>query len=243
MSDKDKKAIQVNWRAVGRFLFAVLKFVRWPLSLYLIAQLPNYWQSVHPDWELLLKYVNVAIWPFVVLCILRAVHGSLPGLMDRLAELSIFGGRAKFNKAQGQANDDQGEDLRGLAPDASEPNTKTANDFQITDDDTHALLTSYDAAVAFAQVYGTIFGTQINALRLLVDYPDGLKRADLDDILKEHKRRSNGKGFDNMVTFMQYPMRNTLVRYDDEKYQLTIAGFYFLAFLHKSELLDRPKDW
>lgn len=249
MAKADKKMIAVNWPMIGRFFLRVLKFIKWPVTLlgitYLLVTSSHFWRENHINWELLLKYVDVVIWPLVVLVVLWRIRPYLPGLFARLEGFNFPGGNAKFGKAQEQVADSQADELKEIAPDASEPNTKPGAEYQITDDNTHALLTSYDAAVAYAQVYANIFGTQLDILRRLVDYTAGLKVEDLEDILKEHRRRSNGKGFESLIGLMQFLMHNTLVLYEDDtqKYKLTIAGFYFLAFLHKAELLERSKEW
>jgi hypothetical protein len=248
MAEIDKKLVSINWMGVRRLLLGVLNFAKWPATLigavYILATVPEHWRGIHADWDLLLKYLDVLAWPIVALCVLLHVRPGLPSLMGRLEELKVPGGNARFSKAQEQG-DTQGEELKEIAPDASEPNTKALADFQITDDSTHAGLTSYEAATAYAQIYADIFGTQIEVLRRLLDYTDGVKREDFADILKKHEIRSEGKGFDSILPFMEYLLRNTLIRYEDETrtYQLTIAGYYFLVFLHKAELLEKPKDF
>lgn len=248
MAKPEKKIITINWRALGAFLSSLLKFVKWPLTLiaitYLAVKMPDY-SNLLVNWDLLLRYIDVVIWPLVVVGALWFIKPNLPNLMDRLEELNLLGNNAKFSKKQNQATETQADELKEIDPDAPKPTTKTAADLQIADDGTHILLTSYEAAVAYAQVYADIFGTQIDALRRLVDYTDGLKSDGFSDILEDHKRHSNGKGYSDIVPFMQFLLRNTLVLYQakTQTYQLTNAGYYFLVYLYKAELLDRPKGW
>ncbi len=197
------------------------------------------------NWDLILKYIDVIIWPLVVVGALWFIKPNLPNLLDRLEELNLLGNKAKFGKKQNQETETQADELKGIDPDAPKPNTKTNADFQIADDETHGLLSSYEAAVAYAQVYEDIFGTQIDALRRLFDYTNGLKPDGFGDILEEHQRRSKGKGFTDVVPFMQFLLRNTLALHDSKTntYQLTNAGYYFLVYLYKTGQLDKPKGW
>lgn len=244
-----KKIITINWRELGSVLLAILSFVKWPVTLivivYAIKAIPDYANGIRINWDLLLRYIDVIIWPTVVVGALWFMKPNLPNLLDRLEELNIFGNNARFGKKQNQETETQAEELKEINPNASKPTEKTNADFQIADDNTHNSLSSYEAAVAFAQVYADIFGTQIDALRRLNDYRDGLKAEGFNDILEEHKRLSKGKGFNDIVPFMQFLLRNTLVLFEAETqtYQLTNAGYYFLVYLYRAELLERPISW
>lgn len=248
MTKPIKKILTVNWDVLGSVIISLVKFVKWPFTLilisYLIINIPDY-SSVNVNWELLLRYIDVVIWPLVVVGAIWFIKPNLPNLLDRLEELNIFGNNAKFTKKQNQVTETQADELKDIDPDAPKVTTKTSADFQIADDETHALLTSYDAAIAYAQVYDSIFGTQINALRSLLDYTGGLSPSDLSSILEEHKRLSNGKAYTDIIPFMQFLVRNTLVLYEPKAqvYQLTNAGYYFLVYLYKSGLLEKPKGW
>lgn len=248
MTRANKKIITINWQALGSSIISIIKFVKWPLTLffitYLLLTVPNY-AKVDMDWELILKYINVLIWPLVIVGALWFIKPNLPNLLDRLEELNLLGNNAKFAKRQNQVTETQADELKELDPDASKVTTKTLADFQIADDETHILLTSYNAAIAYVQVYADIFGTQIYTLRTLLDYKDGLKASDLSTILEDHKRLSSNKGHASIVSFMQFLVRNTLAIHNPttQVYQLTNAGYYFLVFLYKAELLDRSKSW
>lgn len=249
MAKLDSKLTSINWKALGNLLLALFKFIKWPLTLlaitYLVVSIPKYGDDFRINTELILRYVDVVIWPLVVVGALWFVKPNLPNLLDRLEELNLLGNKAKFGKKQNQDTETQADELKGLDPDAPKPNTKTNADFQIADDETHSLLTSYEAAIAYAQVYEDIFGTQIDTLRRLFDYTNGLKPDGFSDILEEHQRRSKGKGYTDVVPFMQFLLRNTLVLYDSKAntYQLTNAGYYFLVYLYKAELLNKYKVW
>ena len=249
MVKAEKKIITVNWKALGNSLLAIIRFVKWPATLifvtYLIVTVPDYASGTQVNWDLILKYIDVVIWPVVAVGALWFIKPNLPNLLDRLEELNLFGNNAKFSKKQNQENETQADELKEIDPDASKPTTKTNADFQIADDETHGLLSSYEAAIAYAQVYDDIFGTQIDALRRLLDYGNGLKATGFTDLLEEHQQRSKGKGFTDTVPFMQFLLRNTLALFESETetYQLTNAGYYFLVYLYKTEQLEKPKGW
>lgn len=249
MAKAEKKIITINWQVLGSFLSAVLRFIKWPVTLivitFLIVKISDYAHGVQINWDLILKYIDVIIWPAVVVGALWFIKPNLPNLLDRLEELNLLGNNAKFSKKQNQETENQADELKEIDPDAPKPTTKTNADFQVADDETHTLLSSYEAAVAYAQVYADIFGTQIDALRRLLDYSAGLKNDGFADILAEHQRRSKGKGYTDVVPFMQFLLRNTLALFDTktQTYQLTNAGYYFLVYLYKAGLLERPKGW
>lgn len=249
MAKPEKKIISINWQALGDFLGKILRFLKWPVTLivitYLIVKVPDYGDDFHLNAELILRYIDVIIWPLVVVGALWFIKPNLPDLLDRMEELNLLGNKAKFGKKQNQETETQADELKELDPEAPKPNTQTNADFQIADDETHSLLSSYEAAIAYAQVYEDIFGTQIDALRRLFDYTNGLKPDGFADIIEEHQRRSKGKGFTDVVPFMQFLLRNTLVLHDSKTntYQLTNAGYYFLVYLYKAGFLDKPKGW
>lgn len=244
-----KKLTVFNWRAVCPTILSVIKIIKWPFTLvviiYLIVSVPGHTGGMRVNWDLLLRYVDVIIWPLVVIGTVWFIKPDLPALLGRLEELNLLGNNAKFTKKQNQITETQADELKAIASDAPSATTKTATDFQVADDETHNLLTSYDAAVAYAQVYEDIFGTQIRVLRTLLDYKSGLKPTQLSSLLEEHMRLSNGKGYSDIVSFMQFLLRNTLVIHDPKTqiYQLTNAGYYFLVYLYKTEQLDKPKLW
>lgn len=249
MAKQEKKIITINWQALGDFLGKVLNFLKWPVTLiviaYLLVKIPDYGDNFHLNAELILRYIDVIIWPLVVVGALWFIKPNLPNLLDRLEELNLLGNKAKFGKKQSQETENQADELKEIDPDAPKPATNTTTDFQIADDETHALLTSYEAAIAYMQVYLNIFGTQIEALKLLASYTDGLKASDFADLLEKHRRLSGGKGFNNIVPYMEFLVQNILVLYEPkiQAFKLTNAGYYFLVFLAKAELLDKPKEW
>lgn len=249
MAKQAQKIISIDWHTLGGLFLALVKFLRWPVTLllttYLIIAIPDYTRELRIDWLLILRYVDVMIWPLVVVGALWFIKPNLPNLLDRLEELNLLGNKAKFGKRQNRSSDSQADELKVLDPNAPKPTTKTNADLQIADDSTHALLSSYDACVAFAQINADIFGTQIIALRRLLDYSSGLKAEGLLDILEEHKNRAKGAAFTDLVPFMQFLLHNTLVLYDaaTDTYQLTNGGYYYLVFLYRANLLDRFKEW
>lgn len=249
MAKQAQKIISIDWHALGRTFIALVKFLKWPVTLllitYLVVTVPDYTRELRIDWQLILQYIDVIIWPLVVVGALWFIKPNLPNLLDRLEELNLLGNKAKFGKRQNPSADSQADELKELDPNAPNPTTKTNADLQIADDDTHALLSSYEAGVAFAQIHADIFGTQIIALRRLLDYNGGLKAEGLLDILEEHKNRAKGAAFTDLVPFMQFLLHNTLARYDaaTDTYQLTNGGYYYLVFLYKANLLDRFKEW
>jgi hypothetical protein len=248
MAEKSRNIISVNWRGLAAIIANLIKFIKWPASLiiitYLILSIPNYSGGLNINYDLLLKYIDVIIWPLVVVGALWFIRPNIPDLLARIEELTFLGNYAKFAKNKKQSTDSQANELNDIDPSASKPTTKKQEDFQITDDDTHALLTTYEAAIAYIQVYAIIFGTQINVLRRLADYTDGLSADSLKDILEDHKTRSKGKVYTDILPFMEFLLHNTLVLYDakTQTYQLTNAGYYFLVYLHKAGLLDGHED-
>jgi len=247
MGKSDKKILTVNWRALGQFLINTFNFLKWPATLifitFLIVTVPNYGDDFRIDYRMVLEYIDVIIWPLVVIGAIWFIRPNLPQLLDRLEELNLLGNNAKFSKATNQHADAKADELEEVDADASKPATNVNNDLQIVDDETHALLTSDAAAVAYMQVYLDIFGTQLHVLRRLVDYTEGLKAEDLADIFDGHKRLGGNHAFQSFVPYMQFLKQNILVLYEptSRTYVLTNAGYYFLVYLARQGLLDRYK--
>ena len=176
---------------------------------------------------MVLEYIDVIIWPLVVIGAIWFIRPNLPNLMDRLEELNLLGNNAKFSRVNDQNTDAKADELKEVDANASKPATNVSNDLQIVDDETHALLTSDAAAVAFMQVYLDIFGTQIQVLRRLVDYTDGLKADDLKDIFEKHKRLGGNNAFNSVVAYIQFLIQNILLLYEPstQTYKLTNAGY------------------
>ena len=247
MAKGEKQLFTVNWYVLGQYLAKVFNALKWPVTLvlatYLIVTIPDYGSDLKINYDLVLEYIDVVIWPLVVIGAIWIIKPNLPQLLDRVEELNLFGNKAKFSKTNNQDGDTKADELNGVDANASKPATNVNNDLQIVDDEIHALLTSDAAAAAFMRVYLDIFGTQIEVLRLLVDYTDGLKTEDLTDIFEKHKRLGGNDAFNSMVTYMQYLKQNILVLYEPstQTYKLTNAGYYFLVYLRNEGLLDRYK--
>lgn len=250
MTSREGRVIVVNWKVFRAFIAALFKLLRWPLTAiittYLVVHSLDKNQNFTFDWDLLLRYINVLIWPLVVIWALRFIKPNLPNLLDRLEELSVFGNNARFTAIQKQDTETKASELSEVDKNASKASSNVnSNIYQIADDETHALLTSTEAAVAYMQIYVDIFGTQVELLRRLVDYPNGLRAEEFGDLLEKHKRLSGSKGFTDIFPYLQFLLSNTLILHNStsQTYQLTNAGYYFLAYLAKEGYLDRPKSW
>lgn len=235
-------------------LLNILTLLRWPI-IVLIISAPILTQlrftRLEIDPNLVLEYLKVIVWPSFFTLVLIMNRKVLPqlfaGLFNRIEEIEILGNKAKFQQQteKKEQNESVTEQFEEVDADASKPVVKPKDDFQIVDDETHALLTSPDVKLAYEDIYRVLFGTQIEALRQLVTYSEGLKASDLQGLLDKHMKLSNGAGFNDVTSYMQYLKQNILVTYepDTQVYQITNAGYYFLVYLTQKDLLNSHKNW
>lgn len=223
------------------FLFIRLRYIIfWLLVIYLVLEIPEYPNGLSIDHKIVIDYLDVLAWPLASILIVAIVG---PDLLRQIKEVTLGSGSIKMHPPNRTGSDQSGR-LNNVDDQADEPIPDPNRNYQITDDRTHKLLSSTQSMLAFANINQTIFGTQVDFLRRLVDYHGSLKPEQAKDILDEHIKRAQNAAHKTMEAFVGYLMANSLVIFnDDGEYELTFAGYYFLVFLFNADILEAERPF
>jgi hypothetical protein len=233
--------ISVNWAFWGRGLVSLANFLKWPIVLIVVVLIldPAQWEKWPTvNTTLVLSYLDVLIWPFIVLLLIYVMRPHLPELVRNLRRLSSGKLSAEFGPSQ-ESPGEGAIDLR-KSSDSQEPALELTDQDEL-DPGVHEALTSDAAKLAFEQVYREIYGTQLTLLkRLANEIPNGLEPSQLRDIYDAHVE-STENPYPTFISFVQYLLDNALVLLDSEdaRYKITNAGVYFLRYLHEKGLYER----
>ena len=236
----------VNWSLLRLRIGKFLRLLVWPIAVTVSAWLilTNIQQitSTNVNHDIILSYVNALIWPLFAFVVLFVVRPHLPGLMSRIEEAGFAGAKVKFERQKVQQESSSDNSPLRNTEDADEPVDEEDENAQ-----TIAALQTDAAEKAYEQIYRQIFGTQLDVLKRLRLYENGLKEDDLSDIFNLHKHLAAKLNPNNNPTFMnfiQFLKFNTLVNYNPETgvYYLTWAGLYFLIYLEKQGIINDFKS-
>lgn len=243
---KPKSERIVNWSLLKLRLGNFLRILVWPVTLLVIIWLiiTNIQQiaSVNVNHDIILSYINALIWPIFAFTVLFVIRPHLPGLMSRIEEAGFAGAKLKFERQNTQHESSADNSVLRNAGDADEPVVEEDENAQ-----TIAFLQTDAAEKAYEQIYRQIFGTQLDVLKRLRLYENGLKEDDLKDIFDLHKHlvaKLNPNNNPTFMNFMQFLKFNTLVNHNPETgvYYLTWAGLYFLLYLEKQGIINDFKS-
>lgn len=230
------------WLRVGRFL----KFIIWPLIVIVVAWMTisniKEISTVNINHDIILNYITILAWPVFATLVLFVVKPYLPVLMNRIDEAGFAGAKVKFERQTTQQSASTDNSALRNAEEAREPVADEDENTQMIE-----VLQSDAAEKAYEQVYRQLFGTQLDVLKRLRLYENGLKEEDLRDIFDLHKHLAAKLGPDYVPTFMnfiQFLKYNILINYNPETgvYYLTWAGLYFLQYLEKQGIINDFKS-
>ena len=248
---KSEKQQVINWKLLAEGLGRVARILKWPMALLLFGLIIGVAvressSTLHINSTLILEYISALKWPVIVLVIILILRPHLPELISRIREFGLGSARAAFDPAQQSQKITSASKLKEVDQEVDEP--AVLEEDSSGSEDLQSLLTSPQAIAAYEQTYRVIFGTQLEVLKRLLSYMNGLGVNGLQDIYNEHRLRAisaNSYPYPNLISFMQFLLDNVLVVHepDTDLYKLTNAGFYFLKYLMEQGLLSQEKPY
>ncbi len=246
---KRRKLINVNvdWQLFWRYFWNFCRSIKWPVTVIIVALLlrPEDWSKVHFRYNanLILNYINALKWPVVALITLAIIKPHLPELFKRLRKFNAGPVGGELAPPTVQATDS--EQINALKSDNEESGEAATETTPSSTNDLDTLLRSDQAKIAYEQVYGAIFGSQLSILkRLYNNISTGLTQEQLMDIYHAHVASSESP-YPSFIHFIQFLLDNTLVLFDatTSTYNLTNAGLYFLIYLTETNRFELFKPF
>lgn len=168
--------------------------------------------------ETILDYFRVLAWPVVALVIAFMFREKLRELVDRLREVSFFGGGAKLEPAPPRQTVSVSEEAEHYAEqvEAAAEAEHYAEELGAVADAAEEAIAGQlaqaeelarqvgrlEAQLDLEQHWNRIFGSQVAALRALDAAPQGLTRQALEPIYEEGRRRGLVLPFDQWMAFL-----------------------------------------
>ena len=241
MDDERKWFVRINWHRINSILAKLIRRGIWPLvflitvTLY-IKHFAYDITNINFNARLVLDYIAVLRWPLIALTGLLILKPHLGTIIKRIKTASYKG--IKVDMDDPQSGTSKARNFTESNPTVDDPTTEE------DDPDVVALLTSPEANDIYVSLLSSIYGTQLEALRRLNSYPtSGLTDNDIADLVEVHKVRAtsvNVNEYQSVKAFMAFLVTNSLALYreNDQHYQLTYFGKYFLQYLFDNNLLD-----
>lgn len=250
--ESKKKAVQVDTEVLKDLTKNFVSDVKWPVTVIVVALLfawilDKHIVNLHWDWQLILQYIGVLRWPIVVLIVLFVLRPHLPALVKKLRKAGWGKTFAEFDPEQPTPDSDEEQTLKIVANE----NVTTADSVQAgttpaassqqppTDDD---VLANKDVQILFGRIYRDMYGTQLEALKLLNSYPNGLSEDDLKPLLETHQKAAP-RAYPNVLTLMNYLASFGLIERaaNTNLYKIAYAGKLFLEYLTREGVINNFK--
>ncbi len=204
------------------------------LSVIAIHQL----KGLKVNSTLVLEYINALKYPLLILFLGMFFHKPIKTFLNETDSIDTKYG--KINRKRPGSQEGEPSAVRSLSDSADEP----LGDTEETVDSEAALelqLTSDEAIAEYHRIYGLIWGSQLEALKKLQSFRDGLAPEDLEEFLELHQSKYGKDGSQSVNDLLKYPISESLIKYDPgtKTYFLTYAGLYFLQYLQARGLYDK----
>lgn len=196
-------------------------------------------RNVKVNSDLCLKYINALKYPLLILFFGLFFHRPIKKFLNETESIDTKFGKLNRKRPSPQEGDPNA--VRALSSDADEPLSETPVDAGDTSDEVEQQLTSPEAIAEYHRIFSIIWGSQLEALKKLESFRDGLAPEDLEEFLEMHKSKIGNGGFETVNDLMQYPVSEILAKYEPatKTYYLTYAGLYFLQYLRGRGLYDK----
>ena len=247
--NKDKKEKIVNWPLLWSKFATLISNWKWFICVLIIVGLIIFnidsIKNAHVELnsDMILSYMSLLRWPVIALVAILILRPLLPDVLSRIESLRYKGLEAKLKTDPSQSNVHISDNLR----ESGEDELSLPTDNQIVEPSLEEKLESDSAKLVYEQIYRKIFGTQIQLLKRLRLYENGLKENRLKEFYNLYLTLSRSIGYEQMPSFMEYVdflKFNILITHEPttDVYQLTVAGEYFLRYLQEQQILDSFKS-
>jgi|GEM_PF-3886254 len=239
--------ISVNWHTASRIFRSFLKWVLYLAMLaaciaicigcFALAVLGlHQLRNVRVNSSLVLEYTNALKYVLLILFFGLFFHRPIKRILNETESIDTKFG--KLNRVHPRPQEGDSSAVRALSSDADEALNEGTED---TGDAMDELLKSPEAIAEYHRIYSIIWGSQLEALKKLQSFRDGLAPEDLEEFLELHKAKLPDEGFKTVNDLMQYPISEVLAKYEPatKTYFLTYAGQYFLQYLSDRNLYDK----
>lgn len=244
------RLISVDREVAKRYMSNLLKFILYlaiiaaciaicvgALALAVIAL--HQLRSVRVNSDLLLEFINSLKYPLLILFFGLFFHRPIKKFLNETDIIDTKFGKLHRKRPSEQEGDPRA--VRSLSSSADEPLSDDNVETDDSSDELEQQLTSPEAIAEYHRIFGLIWGSQLEALKKLNSFRDGLAPEDLEEFLELHKSKYGDDGLKTVNDLMRYPISELLAKYEPatKTYYLTYAGLYFLQYLQARGLYDK----
>jgi hypothetical protein len=215
------------------------------------------------DATIVLDYIEVLIWPTVVLFALWIFRGKIGDLLDRIRTMKGPLDTSIGLDAPAQQRDPEAVEEAESYVEEHVDELEVEQDVEVEgedagrgDDIAHLdvdevqqlrdQLVFKDMLLDFERIWNAIYGSQVHALRVLRAAPEGAPRQSLEPIFEEAKKRGLPAtlAFEDWMQFLLAPTNTTdqgLVFIDAAgNYRLSTRGRAFVGYVDRNRYGNRP---
>lgn len=170
-------------------------------------------------------------WPIAILIIIYWLRQEIKDLLRRLTNFKAAGVSVDAVPSKQSGERKYKQKSKELAKMVSEKEGVVKKLLQIQDE-TKKNKDYYEILYHFEKTYRLIFGSQLNILRILKNGPIA------DSLFQSIHRRTPLADVYSFNNYMNFLLNSYLIkkRPADNKYELTLLGFYFLQYLEKNKI-------
>jgi len=170
-------------------------------------------------------------WPIAILIIIYWLRQEIKDLLRRLTNFKAAGVSVDAVPSKQSGEKKYKQKSKELAKMVSEKEGVVKKLLQIQDE-TKKNKDYYEILYHFEKTYRLIFGSQLNILRILKNGPIA------DSLFQSIHRRTPLADVYSFNNYMNFLLNSYLIkkRPADNKYELTLLGFYFLQYLEKNKI-------
>jgi len=193
--------------------------------------------SIYIDWNLILEFIKVLVWPAVIVVFRK----NIAGLIDRLTEFKGPGGtevKAKQQEQQLTTSYNPEISKEKITEKVKKEYEEKIKEAGKNIQETNKLLIQTQIYLDFERIYRLIFGSQIDFLKKIKsNLPEGLS---IDDAITHYvliiRIFPTLKSW-TYYQYLEFLFNNNLIYQDHKRYLLTDKGKAFLAYY---EALNLP---
>ncbi|MFC4725892.1 winged helix-turn-helix domain-containing protein [Glycocaulis abyssi] len=197
--------------------------------------------------QIISDIIVAAMWPALIAFLVVIFRTEIIDLLSRIKKAGFNGVELNPQNPKGAVGvsplSSTGGNLlveKGLEPWTDE--VKAWKENNCPDDDVMVQAIASANRRAFSEyIFRLIFGTQIEAISLLVEAPRS--EQDLMQLFHKHQKLAGGLTFSNVNQWLNFLMVNDLITFSDGKYKIQKKGKSFYDLLIKSGFSHASKAW